>query len=482
MNLNNLEMVSKAIVWFRSDLRLHDNEAILQASKLFDSLIFVYVFDERVFEGKTKFGFRKTDKFRAQFIIDSVADLRRNLKKKGSELIVRYGKPEEILFEICQKTKSSRIFCNRERTFEEVKVQDALESKLWSIGREIQFTRGKMLYYTSDLPFPISQAPDTFIHFKKEVEKIIKIRVPLVSEEIDFKYLPIDMEIGSIPTLQDLGFSTEECNFQKVQEGGETFALNQLKYFLWDSDGISNYKNTKCEMVGRNYSSKLSAYLSQGCISPKKIANEVFKYENSRKKNDSTKGLITELLWRDFFRLLAKKHGSNFFNFNGILNDSKVISSNNLNLFEKWANGLTGIPFIDANMRELNSTGFMSNTGRQVVANFLVNELKLNWLLGAEYFESKLIDYDPCSNYGNWNYAAGLGNNTKYEKSINVLNQAKKYDPNGDYVRKWIPELNKIPGGLIHCPSEISVVELNDYGISDMNLYPNSIIDIGKWN
>jgi len=145
---------NRVIVWFRQDLRLHDNEALQDALKHGEEVIPVYVFDTRIFQGTTKFGFPKTGNYRAQFIIESVQDLRNNLRALGSELYIRTGKPEQIIFDIAQKAKTDWVFCNRERTDEEVQVQDALEQNLWSIGQEVRFSRGKMLYYTSDLPFP----------------------------------------------------------------------------------------------------------------------------------------------------------------------------------------------------------------------------------------------------------------------------------------------------------------------------------------
>src|SRR5690606_25977707 len=123
-----------------------------------------------------------------------------------------------------------------------------------------------------------------------------------------------------------------------------------------------------------------------------------------------------------------------------------------LELFSRWADGKTGIPFIDANMKELALTGFMSNRGRQNVASFLVNDLKLNWQLGAEWFEAHLIDYDPSSNWGNWNYIAGVGNDPRQDRVFNIINQAKRYDPEGTYVKTWLPELESVPESYIHSP------------------------------
>jgi deoxyribodipyrimidine photo-lyase len=430
-------MEKRGIVWFRSDLRLHDNEAILEATEHVKELIYVYIFDERVFKGKTRFGFRKTDKYRAQFIIDCIKDLRNSLKERGARLLVRVGKPENILFDLCRESKASWVFCNRERTEEEVKVQDALEKNLWSIGREVRFSRGKMLYYTADLPFPITQTPETFTAFRKEVENFVSIREPLPTIEMQLPDSMFKFEEGEIPDLEDFGFDKSETQFDRMLVGGESQAIREMNYYIWDRDLLKTYKETRNGLLGRDYSSKFSAYLSSGCLSPKLIAHQVFRYEKERTKNDSTYWLIFELMWRDFFRLMGKKHGNAIFQLGGIQQRRDVNDRVDMKEFSLWAEGKTGVAFVDANMRELNQTGFMSNRGRQNVASYLINDMNLNWLLGAEYFESLLIDYDPCSNYGNWNYLAGVGNDPRSDRYFNIESQAKRYDPEGEFVKYW---------------------------------------------
>jgi len=434
--------MKRSIVWFRKDLRIHDNEALHDAIKENDEIIPVYIFDERVFKAETKFGFPKTAQYRCQFIIDSVKDLRENLKSYSSELIVRKGKPEEIIPRIARRFKSSYVYCNRERTQEEFDVQDALEHNLWHIGQEIRYYRGKMLYYTADLPFPISHCPDSFTQFRKELEKFIPIREPL---ETDFVKIisPLNvLEEGTIPEPMDYGWKTDDYNNSGIQ-GGESAALKELKYYLWETNLIKEYKDTRKLLGGRDYSSKLSAYLSQGCLSPKLLYAEVKKYVEQNTGNKSTSIFIMELMWRDFHRFMAKKHGNQIFKLEGIRNGLKPKFIDKPELFDKWKNAKTGIPFIDANMRELNSTGFMSNSGRLSVASFLINDLKLNWIQGAEYFESLLVDYDPCSNYGNWNLAAGVGLDYKDDHYLNIPNQAKRLDPKAEYIKHWIPELTE---------------------------------------
>ena len=450
-----MTMKRRAIVWFRQDLRLHDNEALQDALRNAYEVIPVYIFDERTFKGKTSFGFPKTGKYRAQFIIESVADLRHSLRKLNSELIVRVGKTEDILFAMAKECKTSWIFCNRERTAEEVRIQDELENRLWSIGQEMRYNRGKMLYYTADLPFPVQHTPDVFTQFRKEVERIVPVREPLPKPDRTFNPLSFEFPAGDIPTLEDLGHDEDDFTAPDPRvvlsfKGGETEGLKRLQYYLWETDLIKNYKETRNGLLGGDYSSKLSPWLAQGCLSPKLIYHELKKYEAQRGANESTYWLFFELLWRDFFRFMGKKHGNKIFQIGGTRGQADPRWTENPQVLQKWIEGATGVPFIDANMLELKYTGFMSNRGRQNVASFLVKDLNINWQMGAEYFESTLIDYDACSNWGNWNYIAGVGSDPREDRYFNTLTQAKRYDPHGDYVKHWLPELADIPADKVH--------------------------------
>ncbi len=474
--------IRRAIVWFRQDLRLHDNEALSEALRLADEVIPVYVFDHRVFQGKTSFGFAKTGKFRAKFILESIEDLRENLRKKGSNLLVRVGKPEDEIAQLAHELKASWVYCNRERTEEEVEVQDTLEKKLWQLGLEIRYTRGKMLYHTQDLPFPVQHTPDVFTQFRKEVEKLISIRPTLPIPTV-LPVLPEGLTLGDLPTLAQFGHEPFELNERSVLpfKGGETEALKRLQHYFWDTDCIQNYKETRNGLVGADYSSKFSVWLAHGCLSPKMIYQELRRYETERKGNESTYWLFFELMWRDFFRLMGKKYSNRIFLKCGTIGEVDPRWRDDENLFKIWAEGRTGIPFIDANMRELRQTGFMSNRGRQNVASFLVKDLNVNWQMGAEWFESQLLDYDPCSNWGNWNYIAGVGSDPRENRYFNILRQAKMYDAQGLFVRHWLPELNNVPNDKIHQPDTLTTAEQEKYGIKLGAQYPKAMINTKKW-
>ncbi len=472
----------RAIVWFRQDLRLHDNAALTDALEQVEEIIPVYVFDDRFFKDRTNFGFPKTDKFRTKFIIESIEDLRNNIRAKGGELIVRVGKAENIIFELASQYNCGWVYCNRERTQEEVDIQDALEQKLWSIGLEMRYSRGKMLYHTADLPFPVTHTPDIFTQFRKEVERYVRIRESLpapksistVSEEID---------AGEIPGLNEFQLEGFEPDSRAVIpfKGGETAGLERLRYYLWESKLIKTYKETRNGLVGGDYSSKFSPWLAQGCLSPKQIYHELKQFEAENGKNRSTYWLFFELLWRDFFRFMAKKHGNKIFFKSGTKGEYDPEWKNDYRLLELWIEGRTGIPFIDANMREIAKTGFMSNRGRQNVASFLVKDLGVNWQMGAEYFESILIDYDVCSNWGNWNYVAGVGSDPREDRYFNIIKQANRYDPEGEYVKLWLPELAGVDKSKVHRPDLLTLTEQQNLHVKLGDDYPRPMISTKRW-
>ncbi len=474
--------MKRSIVWFRNDLRVHDNEALHDALTHSDEIIPVYVLDDRIFRGNTAFGFDKTGVHRLRFVLESLYDLRKSLEDMGTTLIIRSGITEDVITDIAREYKTSWVYCNRERTDEEVKVQDVLENRLWEIGQEMRYYRGKMLYYTADLPFPISHTPDQFTAFRKEVEKYVPVRKPIEMDGLKAQPLSINIDKGHIPTLRDFGHDEPDKVMDHLR-GGESIALQELQYYIWDSDLVATYKKTRNGLLGRDFSSKLSTWLSVGCLSPKTVYAEVKKYEKERKKNDSTYWLVFELLWRDFFRLMGKKHGNKIFHRLGTHGDDpSIVGGKDMKLFRVWAEGRTGIPFIDANMRELNATGFMSNRGRQNVASFLTKDLKLDWRMGAEYFESMLIDYDPCSNYGNWNYVAGVGVDPRAGRYFNILFQAKRYDQNGKYVKNWLPELRALPADLVHTPDRLRSDQQQKFGIQLGKDYPQAVVSSKKWD
>lgn len=424
-----------AIVWFKTDLRLIDNETLVKAIAQNDQVIPVYCLDDSHFK-TTSFGFKKTGSFRAQFLMESLANLDINLRKLGSGLVLVKGKPELELPKIVQLYNAKKVYAKREVASEEKLTEEKVQNELFKLGCQFETISTSTLYHAEDLPFSIKDIPDVFTNFRKKTEKDSNIRSPFEAPKTiaSPKLLPV-----LIPSLKELGIEQQPIDQRAVLQfkGGESEALQRLNHYFFETKCLSKYKETRNEMVGADYSSKFSAWLALGCISARYIHSEIKKYEKQFGANDSTYWLEFELLWRDFFRFMFKKHKNKLFQANGI---SGEIKSNSLNqkLLEKWINGTTGSDFVDANMIELKLTGFMSNRGRQNVASYLINDLKLDWRLGAAYFEEQLIDYDVTSNWGNWAYLAGVGNDPRTNRYFNIEKQANDYDKSKVFRNLWL--------------------------------------------
>ena len=428
-----------SIVWFKTDLRLHDNETLVKAIEQSDEIIPVYCFDESHFK-TTEFGFQKIGNFRTQFLLESLQDLDKNLRAIGSGLLIVRGKPEYELYKVAQKYNAQKLFSKKEVAYEEKKTEERVEKELWKLKCEMETFSTSTLYHAQDLPFSIKDIPDVFTNFRKRTEKDAIIRT-IFSAPLTIKSPTItDLQL---PRLEQLGLNSIAIDSRAAItfKGGETEGYKRLRYYFEQTKAISNYKQTRNEMIGADYSSKFSAWLAVGCLSPREIYIELKKYEEHYGANESTYWLIFELLWRDYFRFMMKKHRHQFFLQTGIKSNELNINSHNEELLYKWINSQSDSDFIDANMLELKLTGYMSNRGRQNVASYLCNDLKLDWRYGAAYFEQQLIDYDVCSNWGNWAYLAGVGNDPRGNRYFNIEKQANDYDSKKTYRNLWLTKI-----------------------------------------
>jgi len=388
------------LVWFTNNLRVYENPALKYAIEDNDRVIGVYFFDPSHF-AETKFGFRKTGCYRAKFLIESISQLKKNLERINIILLVYLGKPEDQIPFLVKEFQINAVFFQKEWTSEEDAVIRNVK-KSTSPTLSFKGFYSQLLFHPDDIPFGKNSIPYVFTDFRKKCEKYCDIK-PL--EELHTK-LPSENNIEnttSIPSLRELGFNDFEIDKRTAFPflGGEDSAQSRLEDYFFESKSLANYKKTRNGLLGAYYSSKLSAWLANGSISPKYIYWKVKEFEEKYTKNESTYWLIFELIWRDFFKYTSMKYGNDFFKIGGIL--KKDYSwHNNQKWIGQWINGETKEPFVNANMLELKNTGWMSNRGRQNVASYFAKELHLDWRIGAAYFESLLIDYDVHSNYGNW--------------------------------------------------------------------------------
>jgi deoxyribodipyrimidine photo-lyase len=430
------EQNNTGLVWFRNNLRVNDNMVLNEALKQQNHIIAVYCFDPRSFE-IGDFGFKKTEKFRAKFLIETVEDLKKNLKSLNIELLVHHKIPELIIPELIKKHGVSAMYLQKEWTAEEQHVLNKVKS---AVSKNVEYYEffDQFLYHPEDIAMSFSQIPQVFTNFRKKVEKYSKVRSS-VSVESQTPNTNISNST-QIPTLKDLGFKDfkTHANTAFPFKGGETSAIQRLNNYFFETKKLGFYKKTRNGLVGTDFSSKFSPWLANGSISARTIYWQVKKFEKEHYKNQSTYWLIFELIWRDYFKYISLKHGNTIFKIGGILNKEYEWKTNQA-LIKQWIEGETRSTFVNANMVELKKTGWMSNRGRQNVASFFAKDLLLDWRIGAAYFESLLIDYDVHSNYGNWMYVAGVGNDPR-DRKFNVDTQAERYDANGKFQNLWLQE------------------------------------------
>jgi len=506
----------------------------------------IYCFDPRHFGETHRFRFPRTGLHRARFLVESLHDLKKNLNDRGSELIVRVGEPEKILVELQAELQKAnpqisigQLFGHKEIASEEVGVEKRVTKSLGTIGAETKYIWGATtMFHIEDLPFDLySKDLEVFTKFRVHIENknTLPVRTALQSPSKgamkSLKDMGLDsLDPGKIPTVDELmllgghqglakewrenylpklqtkkaAISNAANNLEQAAEssgkaevqnadlelnedafsyrGGESEAIRRVNHFLWEKRLIDTYKETRNGLLGMDYSSKFSPWLSMGNVSPRWLFHEIKKYERTVNENQSTYWMFFELLWRDYFRWVTVKHGNKIFHLEGMKPYNKYdkkVWGEDRKTFDAWAQGRTGYSFIDANMIEMNATGFMSNRGRQNVASFLTKDLHLDWRLGAEYFEYQLIDHDVYSNYGNWTYVAGVGNDPREDRYFNIIKQGLVYDADGAYVSHWIPMLKKLPStDFKHRPFLMDSSQQAKYGVIVGDNFPRPMVQL----
>tara|TARA_Y100000782_G_scaffold16406_1_gene16740 strand:+ start:6466 stop:7863 length:1398 start_codon:yes stop_codon:yes gene_type:complete len=428
-------MYSTGLYIFRRDLRIDKNNAFYNAIKMCDKIIPIFIFTPEQIKNNTY----KSDKA-VQFMIESIDDLHIQLDKN---LNTFYGDYEDIIKKLIKKYKIECIFLNKDYTPYSKKrdknIEDICESSgidfksfhdICLMNPGIILTKSDCDVYEKFTPFydrclknldkieNISSLPN---NYKKKIKSKIKDN----TFTIDIKDAYIKYTIP---------------NYSSLLVGGRENALKILKTL----DEFKDYDKTRDNL--NKETTQLSAYLKFGCISVKEVYHYLIK-----KGFKKSHALIRQLFWRDFYIHILNEHGR-VLKGEPFKEKYKALEwDNNNTLFQYWKDGKTGFPIIDANMRMLNEVGYMHNRGRLIVASFLIKILFIDWRKGEKYFATKLIDYDPAANNGNWQWVAGTGVDSQpYFRIFNPWSQSKKHDINAEFIKKWCPELKDVPAKDIH--------------------------------
>ena len=443
------------LFWFRQDLRLHDNPSLRHAARTSDMLFPVFIHDHKHDED-TAWGFRRMGDHRRTFLRGALDGLNQSLQTLGSSLYECNGDATTVLIDLCNQLEVDRIVCEEIAAPEEQDEILALEQA----GIRVETFWQSTMLSRDTLPWCPETVPDVFTAFRQGVEK--KGR----------RFDQCEPDLSSLPALPEWSASSghlaprpqREAGMVKNQRaldwhqtsfpyplagfsGSETDALSYLASYF-ESDRPARYKSTRNGLSGVAYSTKFSPWLALGALSPRRIMQQLSEYESRQGQNDGSYWIWFELLWRDHFRWLHHKHGRNLYHKHGLrARDSSIGNTTPYNrtttpsgqdrALERWTTGSTGHPFVDAGMRELSTTGYLSNRMRQIVASYLIHDLGVDWRAGAAWFESQLIDYDTYSNQGNWAYITGVGTDPRGGRRFNPDKQATEHDPDGAYQQRW---------------------------------------------
>tara|TARA_R100000306_G_scaffold62589_1_gene74901 strand:+ start:28619 stop:30001 length:1383 start_codon:yes stop_codon:yes gene_type:complete len=446
---------------FQNDLRLDDNPALQRTARQVDHLYCVYFIDAALFT-HAELQLRRIGCHRWRFLLETLFALDTELRRVGQVLHVFYGQPRRLLPQLLAATGATTLGLSAHPGPYENATIEATRAYFPDLGLIEEF--GSTLFEPEQLPFELAEMPDEFTRFKTAVEgrkarnqstlgklpsagraAVLESLMPLCVVKIDDGSLLLRRRIsdGSPPDIPQLskpaipaGLEEPVAELTDRLKGGVGAAKTQLDYYTVQSRLISRYKATRNGLDGWNFSSKLSPWLAAGCLSPVQVAEAISRFELAHGNNDSTDWLYFELLWREYYQWLLYKYGRRLFLKKGIQQKRKLTTFYP-QAFKSWCEGSTEWPIVNAAMRQLKFTGWMSNRARQLVASCLVNELQVDWRYGAAWFEQWLVDYDVANNWGNWQYLAGVGTDPHGQRRFNLHEQAERYDPEGRFIMRW---------------------------------------------
>ncbi|WP_372788856.1 deoxyribodipyrimidine photo-lyase [Paraconexibacter sp.] len=450
---------STAVVWFRKDLRVHDLPALHDAAADHDRVIPVFVVDERLTGGRFASGAR------TRFMLDCLGDLDEALKRRGSGLVVRVGDPvREILALVGEAGARSVYWTSDAAPFARARDR-ALTEALRSDGVEARPRPGS---YCADVSAPRTGSGGSyavFTPFWRAWEELPRREVHGAPR--DLGPLPSKVRKGRLPTLEGLGLRDEVP--EPAARAGEPAAREAMH--AWLRGPVDDYADRHDDLSGGT--SLLSPALRWGCISAREL--------EAKARERGTPGamaFVRQLAWRDFYAHVLLAHPDNLRQeyqerFRGLRWDDDP------ELLDAWREGRTGFPVVDAGMRQLARTGWMHNRARMIVGSFLTKDLHLDWRAGEAHFERLLLDAEPSQNNGNWQWIASTGVDPApyFRRIFNPTLQGQKFDPGGDYVRRWVPELAGVPDDHLHEPWRMSSEEQEAAGCVIGVDYPAPVVD-----
>ncbi len=451
--------MSPALVWFRRDLRVHDNPALIAALERSDQVVPVFCLDQRLLAGRHASGPR------TQFMLECLEDLDQSLRERGSRLVVRRGSPERELPALAGELAAEVVLMSPDVSpFARRRDRRAIGA-IAQAGLEVSSQPG--LFAVDGLDAVKTQGGDPYTVFTPFHRAwLAGSRRPVLPAPRSLSALPRGLDPGALPSLADLGL---EQTVSEPAIGGERAGREAMRSFL--SGPVSNYDQGRNEL-GRERCSRLSPYLHFGCISPREL-------EDRLPSGEGGQAFRRQLCWRDFYAHVLLHFPGNAKTEYQDRYRGKVRWSHAHRQFEAWREGRTGFPLVDAGMRQLQREGWIHNRARLVVGSFLTKDLGIDWRWGERWFMRWLIDGDEASNNGNWQWIASVGVDPQpaFRRIFNPARQQERFDPDGYYVRRYVPELRNVPDRYLSEPSTMPDEVQRRAGCTIGEDYPEPIVD-----
>ena len=428
-----------AVVWFRRDLRVHDHPALHHALERYDRVLPLFVLDDRILNGRWQSPNRRW------FLAHALGNLHDELRKRGSGLTVLRGEPRRVVVDVAKETGAEAIVASRDYSPFGRGRDDAVEHEASRSGIAWQAGRGVLAHEPEEIRRDGGGAYTVFSPFHRQWEAVDLRAVLPAPKHVPTVPGPAPAARGDIERL--IGDTTPTADPAFLLEPSEPAARHRLDRWA-RSDALREY-DTGRDRLDLEGTSRLSQDLRWGLLSPVEVLDRCAGNGRGPTRYRS------ELAWRDFYaHLLWHEPRVARESFRRVLDD--VARSTDAVAIEAWKAGRTGYPVVDAAMRQLLHSGWMHNRGRMLVASFLTKHLGIDWRVGEDHFMRHLVDADPASNNGGWQWAASTGTDPQpYFRIFNPTLQGRRHDPDGAFVRRWVPELaaaERLAGGAVHEP------------------------------
>ena len=459
-----------SVVWFRNDLRLSANPALSAAARAGNPVICLYVLEDGPYCHRLPGGARKW------WLNKSLQSLKADLQELGGDLILRRSgskTTKDVVLDFVSEVEATKVFWNRRYAPQETETDKAIKSHLSADGVEVKSFNGSLLCEPWDVKTNGGDPYRVFTPFWKSLKDKFEPRHPESKPDLKF------CEGVNSDDLQDWDLHPSKPDWSNGLESfwtpGESGAKEQLARFI--DEGLRSYKSDR-DRPDKMGTSLMSPFLSFGEISPQFIWRAVQSHlDQNNALEEGGWSFLREIAWRDFsHNLLYQSDSLHEKNWNDRFNKFDWLQNETLLL--AWQKGQTGYPMVDAGMRQLWETGWMHNRVRMIVGSFLVKHLLIDWREGERWFWDTLVDADTANNPASWQWVAGSGADAApYFRIFNPMTQGSKFDPDGAYVRKWVPELRNLPVKYIHAPWEAPRDVLASANIRLGQTYPKPIVD-----